>query len=87
MDTRNICKRNTRREKLTEPRRAGRFHQTWVKVSRTERENTEHSPGGGGAFLQRGGCAGSIGESTLGRHDQGEGHTGFTGALAVGVGH
>lgn len=56
-------------------------------MSRTEREDSTNSPRGGGAFLQRGGCAGSIGESTLGGHDQGEGHTGFTGALAVGVGH
>lgn len=45
------------------------------------------SPRGGGALLQRGGRAGSVGESTLGRHDQREGHTGFAGALAVGVGH
>lgn len=45
------------------------------------------SPGSGGALLQRGGRVGSVGESTLGRHDQREGHTGFTGALAVGVGH
>lgn len=41
----------------------------------------------GGAFLQGGGSVGSIGEGTLRGHDQWEGDAGFTGALAVGVGH
>lgn len=41
----------------------------------------------GGALLQGGGSAGSISEGTLRGHHQGEGDTGFTGALAVRVWH
>lgn len=51
------------------------------------RDKTPILPWCGGAFLQGGGSVGSIGKGTLRGHDQWEGDTGFTGALAVGVGH
>lgn len=44
-------------------------------------------PWSGGAFFKGRRSVGSIGEGALGGHDQREGDTGFTGALAVGVGH
>ena len=43
-------------------------------------------PRGGGPLLDGGGGVGPVGEGALGGHDQGEGDTGLTGALAVGVG-
>lgn len=41
------------------------------QMSKNEKESDKaNSPWSGSAFLQRGGCVGSIGESTLGGHDQ-----------------
>lgn len=84
MDTVNICM-SRKREKLKSWWAAkvysdvGKGEEAW--------KDKGNSPRSGSAFLQCGGCVGSIGESTLGGHDQWEGHTGFTGTLAVGVGH
>lgn len=48
-------------------------------------EKNPSLPWCGGVFFQGGSRVGPIGQSALRRHHQREGHTGFTGALAVRV--
>lgn len=72
--------------KLTQNKHRSR-REPGVKDKQAGTQDKQNLPWCGGAFFQGGGSVGAIGESILGGHDQWEGDTGFTGALAVGVGH